>query len=159
MVYLTQGLLSNCVCEHWRVPSGFKGQKNGGDQALYSQPECASHRSDRVQRALEKVPAFARLHERTLGWFEALGINMSYYEKYEAGSIFQPGGVSLWSRRPPNTVHRPRPKWPRMVGLDALQRKRRHSLASGHSVPTGTEYLWRIISVESTKGQFRSKRR
>ena len=107
----------------------------------------------------KKVPAFARLHERTLGWFEALGINTAYYEKYEAGSIFQPGGVSLWSRRPPNTVHRPRPKWPRMVGLDALQRKRRHSLASGHSVPTGTEYLWRTISVESTKGQFRSKRR
>ena len=45
----------------------------------------------------KKVPDFARLHKRTLGWFEALGINMSYYEKYEAGSIFQPGGVSLWS--------------------------------------------------------------
>mgnify|MGYP003529804912 CR=1 FL=1 len=32
-----------------------------------------------------------------MGWFEALGINTAYYEKHEAGSIFQPGGVSLWS--------------------------------------------------------------
>ena len=45
----------------------------------------------------KKVPAFARLHDRTLGWFEALGINTAYHEKYAAGSIFQPGGVSLWS--------------------------------------------------------------
>mgnify|MGYP003481462685 FL=1 len=43
----------------------------------------------------KKVPAFARLHDRTLGWFEALGINTAYHEKYAAGSIFQPGGVSL----------------------------------------------------------------
>ena len=43
----------------------------------------------------KKIPAFARLHERTMGWFEALGVITAYYEKYEAGSPFQPGGVSL----------------------------------------------------------------
>ena len=44
-----------------------------------------------------KVPAYARLHERTMGWFEALGINSAYYDKHDVGSAFQPGGVSLWS--------------------------------------------------------------
>ena len=45
----------------------------------------------------KKVPAFARLHKRTMGWFEALGINTAYFERYAAGAPFQPGGVSLWS--------------------------------------------------------------
>ena len=104
----------------------------------------------------KKIPAFARLQERTTGWFEALGINTAYYEKYEVGSR-RSVLMEHRSRRAPDAVHWPGSKRTWSVGMDAVQGKTRHSSASSFCVSTGTQSLRSNVSLEPTQDVLRSE--